>query len=363
MIIYLLLPLPALLTALAFRRLAAGGVVALWAITLVPLVVLMPVGSRDFSIYLRDYADLQTDPFADAVAQDPLYGSIAWVAGHLGVPSTVFYLCLAALALGVKLTALHRLGRGATLPIALYMCSFFYLHEFTQLRAALAIGLWMLGIEALPRSSARYLGLTLLGALVHAQAALGLLVYPLVRALRTRNRARLLACAALVVMALSVVGLSERITQQVLEHVPDPRVAIYLALAENSEGHPNPFSVMSLLAIAAALAGMLPGDRHDEAGERAPLASRPSTVVFTGLLLGSCALSTFAAVPVAAFRVSEHFFSLLPIAFWMAADHLSIGPRKRLLLWLVAGLFLYLFLIHSPYLLDPATGEPTREDQ
>jgi hypothetical protein len=362
MFVYLLLPLPTLVAALLFRRLGRWGLAAVWAATSLAMVLLLPVGSRDFATYQRDYEDIHRQPLAEVVLQDPLYATAVWSSGRLGIPGTVFFLTLAIVALGFKLLALRRLCAAHTLPLALYMCSFFFLHEFTQMRAALALGIALLGLAALPHSRQRFLLLSLLAILLHIQAALWLLCVGLVAVLRTPWRLRLFSLLALGLVAMSVLGLTDRVAQQVFALVPDPRVAIYLLLAEEATGRPNPLSVMSLLALLTGLVGLWSVDRSPAPAKPVPLHLQPQTSLFVGLILGSCALAALGSVPIAAFRISEHFFSTLPAALWLLADRLQWSTWRRRLFWPVALAFLYLFLVHSPYLLDPATGAPTRDD-
>lgn len=361
MIIYLLCPLPTLIAALLYTRIGERGLLALWLATSVALVALMPIGSRDYETYLQNYAEINGQAWSAVIVQDPLYATMVWLCGHIGIPAVLFYMSFAVGTLAVKLVALHRLCSRRTLPIALYMCSYFFLHEFTQMRAGLAIGIWMLALLELPRSRRRYLALTLLASLVHVQAVLGLLIFPLIWLLDSRRRVRVAGVVSVGLVALSIVGVSERMVQHALTLVPDPRVEIYLQLTEVFDTHLNPLNIISLLALATGLVGLWPRQQALPPHAEPPLNLRTSTFVFVGLLLGSCSLAALASVPIAAQRVSEHFFALLPAGMSMAATRLGLTERQRQAMWLVALLCLYIFLIHSPYLLDPATGRSTDE--
>jgi hypothetical protein len=320
----------------------------------------MPLGSRDFNNYLRDFDEINSASLFDVIRLDPLYSSVVWVSGHLGMSSHVFYLSFASLALAVKLAAIAKLADKEALSIALYMCSFFFLHEFTQIRASLAIGLWMLGLSVLPQSRSRYFMWTLLGSFVHIQAVLGLLLYPIAVLLNSRWRARIFALAVVIVIVISTFGIFDLLASNVINSFPDPRAAIYVALAMESPVRPNPLSVMSLLAIFTALVGLLPGNRG---GVVMPFHLQIENFVFYSLILGSLSIALFASIPIAAFRISEHLFSLLPVGLLLAAKHVGASRCIRPALWVFIGLFLYIFLFHSPYLLDPFTGQHPRDNE
>lgn len=366
MALYLLLAVPALAAALVSSRLSRTGLFVVWLCSAALTVLLMPIGSRDYSIYLSDFHDINLQPLLSVLAQDPLYSAAVWLLGHLGVSGPAFYAGLAAIGLWIKLCALNALGGGRSMPIALYMSSFFFLHDFTQIRAGLAIGIWMLGLVRLSRGSVlSYVLLTGIATLIHAQAALGFVLLGVLALCRSRSGARAAALVCLAIVLMSTTQVFERAGYAALSTIPDARAEIYIELAEQGLWvRPNPFSVTSMLALLSALAGLGLGGRAAGSSDIRVSAMRSSsTVVFVSLLLGCSALAVLSSVTVAAFRVSEHFFSLLPLGVWLAACRGRSQPRQSWPLWILAGLLLYLYVFHFPYLLDPLTGEPTREDQ
>lgn len=100
MYLYLLLIVPALMAALWHERVSAPMLAWLWFSMSLLMVWLIPLGSRDYVTYLRDFSDFNELGFAEAVRQDPLYASAVWLFGHLGGSAQVFYLLLASLGLG-----------------------------------------------------------------------------------------------------------------------------------------------------------------------------------------------------------------------------------------------------------------------
>lgn len=359
MSLYLLLILPALIAALWSDRLSQQKLAVLWAATSLLMVWLIPIGSPDYRTYLRDFADFNELAFNEVVRQDPLYASAVWLFGHLGGSAEAFYLLLGSAGLWVKLTALQRLSGGSSMVVLLYICSYFFLHDFTQLRAGLAIGIWMHALANLRNSPGRYLFLTTLASFVHLQAALGFVLFGVFMLTRSRAGVWLLSIGALVIVAAAATPIFDQLGYAMLAAIPDPRTDVYLELAaQDFWVQPNPYSFISLLALATALSGLHLGQSRSPQLRKSESESElaVSRAVFVALLLGTCSLSVLSAVSVAAFRVSEHFFSLLPVGVWLAASRGGAEPRHRGWMWLLAAVFAYIFLFYSPYLLDPTIG-------
>lgn len=320
---------------------------------------LMPIGSRDFPIYLNDFADFNAKSFIEATSQDPLYGAAVWLFGHLGGKAAVFYLLLACFGLWVKLTAIARLSGQSSLVVLVYACSYFFLHDFTQIRAGLAIGIWMHALANLPNRPGRYLLLTCLAALIHLQAAVGVLAFAFIYLARWRVGVWLLIVFATVILGLASTPTFEIIGISILSSIPDPRTAIYLDLASSDIWlKPNPYSTISLLAFFVAVVGLTRASSAAVTVSSTASGATASQAIFVALLLGSCSLVVLSSVSVAAFRISEHFFSLLPIGLWLLIRRGHKTSRYSAFMWVLAGLMAYLFLFYSPYLLDPTSGEP-----
>ena len=54
------------------------------------MVWLIPIGSRDYPTYLRDFADFNEVAFTEVVRQDPPYASVVWLFVHLVVKFRLF---------------------------------------------------------------------------------------------------------------------------------------------------------------------------------------------------------------------------------------------------------------------------------
>jgi hypothetical protein len=351
--VYVLLTLPALLCALTTERLSRVHLVLIWLAVVPVMAWLMPDGSRDYTTYLSNYEDFGAVSFLEAVRQDPLYATSAWLSGRLGFSGEVYFLIASSAGLWVKLTGLHRLSNGSALAVLAYFCSFHFLHDFTQLRAGFALGILMHALASIERSRRRYLWLTLLATTIHIQASLGFVLFGLLMLARSERWVRQFCLAVVIIVATSTTRLFDEIGYAILARIPDPRTEIYLAMAaEEIWVRPNPFSSLSLMALAVALTGLLSVSRTGQ-GVRSEYEVARS--VFVSLAIGSAALSVLSSVSVAAFRISEHFFVLLPVGAALALQRLPISESiRKAAMFALAGILLFIFVFHSPYLVDPS---------
>jgi hypothetical protein len=355
--LYLLLVLPALTAYLLNSEMSRTSRLFVWGGTVVLTCWLMPIGSRDYTTYLRDFIDIGQVGFLEAVGQDPLYGGAVWLFGYFGVSGEVFYAAFSALGLWIKFGALCRLSGNKTIVILLYVASYFFLHDFTQIRAGLAIGIWMYALSNIEKDRRRYYFLTVLASLIHVQAAIGFLVPGILYMTRSSRGRLILSGLVVIIVALAATSIFDELGYAVLAAIPDPRTAIYLKLAaEGIWDRPNPYSFLSMLALATSLIGL--HFRRCEVVEDVAVMTRSgvSDAVFCALLLGVCALTVLSSVSVAAFRISEHFFALLPLGVWLASLRSSSQKIAHIVLLLLAGMLSFIFIFYSPYLLDPSIG-------
>jgi hypothetical protein len=359
MSIYLLPILPVILLSLMSREITRGQLLCLWLAMVGPMAWLMPEGSRDYTIYLRDFGDINNAGFFDVVGQDPLYASTVWLFGHAGGSGPAFYFLLSSAGLLVKLTAMWRLSAGRTVVLLTYACSYFFLHEFTQIRAGLAIGIWMLALSHIDTNRKHYYVLVLLASLIHVQAALGFLPPLLMRLVENRRRTLIMSAIVLAIVATAATRLFDQMGYAVLASIPDPRTAIYVAMAEEDVWvRPNPYSFISLFSLATALFGLnrvLPPVRPVLA---AVPSQRVQAAIFCSMLLGCCALAMLSSISVAAFRVSEHFFALLPLGAWFVVTRSGTSLSNEKYLLPLAVLLSYIFVFYGSFLLNPVTGAP-----
>ena len=199
------------LLAIVLPRLArpAGWLAAL----ILALLAGLRGDSVDYDQYLflmqlmvraEDFFDLPARLF---VGKDPLFGALmALVIGYDWSPSMLFAIA-AVLGVGLKVIAFERSFEQAAVPLFASLCLYYFLHDFTQIRVAIALGwcYWAF-VEIYRERPGRALLLSVVGIGFHASAAMLLLYGPLLR-LRGLKRIALalaLTIALLVLLPIAV---------------------------------------------------------------------------------------------------------------------------------------------------------------
>jgi hypothetical protein len=326
-----------------------------------------PDVSSDFLEY-REWYLLRGD--AEGVLERPpvlesLFFATMSAAQHLGLPFRLFLWVIAVAAISIKFHAIRRFASsssGLWAGVCCYLFSGFLLHEFTQLRAGLAIAFFLLSLVFLTEQRPLlYAGAILAGALFHSSALLGLVAWPL-----SRPRRGLLDLGLLATLALSVWGHAAAIfslaTIAEALSVLDARVALYVQLAsvgENDAAEPLSIrAVLMLLLVTVSYGAMW------VARKPSPEATAPAYVngarrreaklllLLRLIVLGHIALFVFAEVREVAIRVMEFWIACLPL--YAAALTRARGMRIASLIiwvWLFATFGNYVF--RTPTLVAP----------
>ncbi len=320
--------------------------------------------SNDFLVY-QDWYRIGID--ADGLLERPPVLESLFLAGMalssgVGFPFRVFVWAVAALAIGLKFHSIQRVAHsGAALWAGAfcYLFSDFLLHEFTQLRAGLAIGMFMLSLVYLrERDTRAFLIATCLGALIHSSALLGLIAWPLSHWRRGRADfvlvSALLAAAASRLAAISIVA-------QLLESLGalDARLALYVQLANSGLTEAaEPFSVRTglvWLLIFISYAVLIRQSRRRVPGPALERTESNRTSLLTCLrliVLGQIALFMFADVREVAVRTMEFWMACLPLyAAHLAQTRGMKLPSAIVWLWLAATFANFVF--RTPTLVGP----------
>lgn len=281
-----------------------------------------------------------------------------------GVPFRLFLWLIAVVSLTLKLACLRRVstnGMALWAGVTCYLFSDFLLHEFTQLRAGLAIAFYMWSLVLLGEGRTKaYLLATGLGTLFHASALLGLLAWPL--SLRRRGK---LDAVLLGVLALVAVGrVSGLLT---LERLAGPlgrldaRLALYVELANSGISEAaQPLSIRTVLILLFIVTSYAALRRRESMEPQGASPSGPGPHASLLLLMlrlcvmGQIALFLLADVREAAVRIMEFWMACLPlIAAQMAILRGTRRPRLLIWLWLAATFGNYVF--RTPSLVGPYT--------
>lgn len=304
--------LPSAIGVVYFRRLSRPALLSLWSFASLLLFLLVPAGSRDIAQYVSSFSEVLSTPFLELLQKDPLFYLTTYVFAKIGFPAEIFFLSLASLALFIKYKAISQLAEGSIYVVLIYMGSYFYLHEFTQIRIALALGVWMFALSHLAKSPKKYLWISLLATAIHLEAALSLLPYMLWQFVDTERKRHIFLAIAILIFTLGLVHLIDNIGDAIIRSIPDPRTELYFAMRESSDWErPNLLSLTNLWALGTSIVVLVP-----RVGRMFRFQAKATDfVIAQSILLGSVALPLLSSMPVAAYRVSEYFLCLLPVQF------------------------------------------------
>lgn len=150
----------------------------------------------------EEFIDL---PARVLVGKDPLFGALMALVIEYGWSTSVLFAIAAVLGVGLKLIAFERSFGQAAVPLFATLCLYYFLHDFTQIRVAIALGWCYWGFVELHRQRpGRALLLSVIGAGFHASAAMLLLYGP---ALHLRGWKRIALAAAVTVVLIAAVPL------------------------------------------------------------------------------------------------------------------------------------------------------------
>jgi hypothetical protein len=146
------------------------------------------------------------------IGKDPLFGALMLSIIDLGANVQWLFLIAALGSVGLKLYAFNRaLGRTAV-PLLVSLCTYFFLHDYTQVRAAIAIALCFVSLIALCEGRFwQSLAFWLLAVGFHASAAL-FLPLAILAQLRGRRAHLALTIAVALIFATARFAFSELAT-------------------------------------------------------------------------------------------------------------------------------------------------------
>lgn len=132
----------------------------------------------DYRNYEAQYLIDSISPFTFIwQASDPLYHSVSRIAAVMGISFEMFTVMLAACTCTLKATALSRTDGNRLVLLLIYASYLFWLHDYVQIRIALALGFGLYGIYT--NTSFRYLFL-LIATLIHSSFVLIVIAYILI---------------------------------------------------------------------------------------------------------------------------------------------------------------------------------------
>lgn len=275
-----------------------------------------------------DYLNYEAQYVSDAITpwrfvledNDPIYHSLGKLSATLGFPFSTFVLFLAAATCSIKGAALFHTQSNRIVLLALYASYLFWLHDYVQIRIALALALGLYGFYVDTRLRYVLFGLA---ALVHMSFAIVVAAYIAI-VLGTRR-----PVWAVVIGAVSAVLV---VTQNFLQSAIQ-RVKEYQNLtAQGQFSDINVFSLMPIIMSLSVLIGLLhfketPRDQRQE--------------LYLSIL-GIVAFYGLSSTPVFAFRTMELFmpFYLIFTARLFDRSHIA---KVLVLAYIIVGLRVSLF--------------------
>lgn len=370
------------------RRLSPGALSLVVGLVLATLAALRgPNVAADFTVYETWYTYRGDDA---GFMERPLFlESIYFLLNDLfaasNLPFRVFVWVLGLLAVVLKLRAIMGFSQGAVAVASgflAYAFTFFLLHDFTQIRAGLAVAVVFCALPALLRDGNWPLFvLAIVVALGFHSSALifFLFLLPLQGRLARWIDGVLLGVTA-VLFGLAVRGVAPGALLMNLLAKADPRMALYVSVAESANAEAaNPLSLPALVLflLVISMLGMEWGPRHalgarlarlfqrllaprsGDSGDAArPLSpssppARPDPLRLAQarmmrlarrcILFGLVFLIAFAPIKEVALRLFEINIALLPLLAACLFSYRGLWmPKTALMLWVAATGYVYI---------------------
>jgi hypothetical protein len=309
-----------------------------------------PDVASDYLVYEDWYQWGLDSTFVErALFFESLYFSISELLSQSEVPFRVFLWLLAAISVYVKASVIIKFSsrsRASALALLIYAVSFYLLHDFTQIRAGVAIALLFAALWA--RANDRlwqFFMLTLLATGFHTSAILALLFA--LPADGRLARAIDIAILSVTVTLLGLALLGQVPAEQLITGLSqlDPRLSLYVERSTSFESDAaNPFSIPSLLALGTALSLFLQL-RFRASSHRVDRRDILALVHFRrSVLIGICCLVSLYPFREISLRIYEISIAFIPIAAAVVFSRPRMLLTKSfILLWAAATAYVYIF--------------------
>ncbi len=316
------------------------------ALVVVGVVMALYAGLRDGDM-VNDYGPYVDLYNSGRMLVEPTFTLIALVVKNfLGDNVIVLFVIYAALAVALKLTAIERLTPLVFASVLVWLSDTFILHELTQIRTAVATGLFLLAIKPLyERRGWRFFRLIVCATLFHVSA---LLAFPLWFLRPGRINGPLWIGVIVVGYAMAIVGFD---VFRLALYLPVPyiqgKVELYLAMHEGGAEAVNPFAMVFLGKIAITLFLLW-------RVEQIAIHNRYVHLLLKIMFVSLASLLVFSTNLAAGLRFHEFFLTVQILLFPL----LYYTVRPRVAGWAVvvamAALFLYIQIFRNE-LIFPAT--------
>lgn len=259
-----------------------------------------------------DYRNYQSQYLIDSIsplsfiwqASDPLYHTISHFSAVIGLRFETFVALLATFTCALKAISLSRTDGNRIVLLVLYGSYLFWLHDYVQIRIALALAIGLYGIYS--KTKFRYL-FFLIAALIHSSFVMIIVAYILIF-VGTRRP----VVAAIAGLIFAAVLFSQDIFTQTLQRVNE-----YQDLtAQGKFNEINIFSLMPIVMLASLAVALLNFRR---------LEGRYQELIFAAI--GLVSFYALSGTPVFAFRMMElfmPFYLVLMSRLWPSSNLIKI---------------------------------------
>lgn len=280
------------------------------------LIIIIIVGSLIAGFKLAgpapDYRNYQSQYLIDSISplsfiwqgSDPLYHTISHFAAVIGLRFETFVALLAVCTCTLKAISLSRTDGNRLLLLAIYSSYLFWLHDYVQIRIALALSIGLYGVYT--KTKFRYL-FFLIAALIHSSFVIIIVAYILIF-VGTRRP----VIAVIAGLLFAAVLFSQDIFTQSLQRVNE-----YQDLtAQGKFNEINIFSLMPIVMLASLAVAVL-NFRN--------LEGRYQELIFAAI--GLVSFYALSGTPVFAFRMMElfmPFYLVLMSRLWPSSNIIKI---------------------------------------
>lgn len=189
------------------------------------------------------------------IGKDPLFGALMDSVQLLGLGPQAMFASAAVLSVGLKQNAFSRAFGGSPVPLFVTLCLYYFLHDFTQMRAAIAVGFCFIALVDLCEGRrVRWIIFALAAIGFHASAVI-FLVLCLPFLLRGRQR------TAAIISCLLAIGYASTLLSTEFGQF-DGRVAEYADLSGTSIT-PLLVGVLKLVWLSVMVMRSSDRRRHD----------------------------------------------------------------------------------------------------
>ncbi|WP_338415647.1 EpsG family protein [uncultured Sphaerotilus sp.] len=372
------------------RRLSPGALSLVVGLVLATLAALRgPNVAADFTVYETWYTYRGDDA---GFMERPLFlESIYFLLNDLfatsNLPFRAFVWVLGLFSVVLKLRAIMGFSQGAVavaVGFLVYAFTFFLLHDFTQIRAGLAVAVVFCALPALLRDGNWPLFLLAIVVALgfHSSALIFFLILLPLQGRLARWIDGVLLGVTAVLFGLALRGVAPGALLMNLLAQADPRIALYVSVAESANAEAaNPLSLPALVLflLVISMLGMEWGPRHalgarmsrwfqrllalrgGDSGDSAPPLSSTAPAALARpdplrvaqarmmrlarrcILFGLVFLIAFAPIKEVALRLFEINIALLPLLAACLFSYRGLWmPKTALMLWVAATGYVYI---------------------